>query len=563
MERARHDLFIAQGEIPVRKLGKKHYYLAASILLVVLLSESLYTISYNSPIFDETAHIGSGYYYWKTGNITLNREQPPLAKIVAGAPLALLDLKYPEGDWNNSKQLEFGRIFLYRTGNDLDSILFFSRLPIVALSLALGLVLFIFVSKIYGYKPAVFALFLYVFEATIISHGSLVTMDIALSLFMFLTMFALWVFAKDPNNTNAIFLAVCFALAQVSKFSALYLVPIILVLLLFFIHKRILGLNDVIRLILVTVIVSIFVINSFYLFQGTGKALTDNINKDRIEAHITNNPLKPLILAVANTPVPLPENYMLGLSDVILHDMSGSPAFFLGEYSRFGWWYYFPVLFMLKVSIFLMAFVFISIYFFNENGFEKNKDSRLAEYITIAFILMYFGINLFSHINIGIRHVLPIFPFVILFCSKSIKYANKNLIRLVVILAVFYALSSLLSAPHYITFFSEAVGGNEYMYAIDSNYDWGQDLKGLGSYMKANGITSVKLKYFGTAEPEYYGISYQQLECGKSDGIIAISANHLQELFASDRGCYKWLLDHEPIGRVGAIFIYDLRNLVQ
>ncbi len=537
-------------------LSKRHYYAIALVLLAFMFFNSLSAVTYYSTTFDETMHIGAAYYYWKTGNITLNREQPPLVKIIAGIPLAFLDLNYPEGDWSNKEQIEFGKLFLYHMGNDLDLILLFSRVAVVALSLLLGSALFLFVSKIYGYESGIFALFLYVFEANIIAHSSVVTTDIAVTLFIFLTIFALWHFVRLPTYWNALPVALFFAIAQVSKFTALYLVPIFLVMIIFFIFRKFLRFSDVLKLFAIIVIVSIFTINLFYLFQGTGKAFTENISADRIEKHIIDNPLSPLVLFAARMPIPLPENYMLGLSDAVLHDISGHSAFFLGEYSYYGWWYYFPVLFLLKVSIFLLIFIAISVYTFYRVGLEKKDDQKLAEYMAIIFVFLFFAISAFSDINIGIRHVLPVFPFILFLCSKSIKYIkNKTPIY---ILASLFALSSLFAAPHYISFFNEAIGNDGYLYALDSNYDWGQDLRGLSNYMKANGIESIKLKYFGTAEPDYYGIEYEQLECSAATGTIAISAQHLQEVSSGDRGCYGWLKSSVPIARIGSIFVYRL-----
>ncbi len=551
------------------KLRDKDYNKIAIILIAVFIVESLFAIMYNSPVYDETAHIGGAYHNWKTGNITLVREQPPLVKIVAGAPLVAMNLTYPKScvvsnvtfddDWTNPEQRSFGACFLYKMGNDLDNILLFSRLAIVSLSIILAVSLFLFTKRIYGPKAATFALFLYVFEANIIAHSSLVTMDLAVSLFMFLTITAMWNFLKSPTDRNAIVVGVFFALAQVSKFTGLYLVPIIFLFTLFFLYKKTIDVRDALKLIAVISIISLFAINLAYLFQGTGKALTDNISVDRIEPHVKNNPLKPVILLAAQTPVPLPENYLLGLSDVILHDLSGHPAFFLGEYSRTGWWYYFPVLFVLKVSVVLLAFAAVSAYTFKKRGFEKG-DARIAEFMAIAFIVIFFSINLFSHINIGIRHVLPILPFVFFLCSKPIKYASERILKLYVALAVLFALSSLLTAPHYIQFFTEPVGSNGYKYALDSNYDWGQDLKGLRDYMQKNDINSVGLKYFGVTDEavNYYGIDYSQLECNeKPSGMIAISAYYLMEAHPSAKDCYQWLQDYTPTARIGAIFVYN------
>lgn len=530
-----------------------HNHLIVAVLLAVLLIQGMGAAAYYSPTTDETAYIGGAYYHWKTGNFSMVREHPPLTRILAGAPLTLLNLNYPEGDWNNSQQAELGKQFLYESGNDLDTVLFFARLPTILLSVLLGFFLFLFAKTLYGYRAGVFALFLYVFESTVLGHSSLATTDLAPALFIFLSMFAFWHFVRNPRPRNALLFAAAFGLAQISKFTALYLIPITFVLALLFMHRKLLSLRNVALLGAATLVVSLLVINAAYLFQGTGKALTDSIRAERIEAH-ANGPLKPLILAVARTPLPLPEDYMIGFSSTVLHDLSGHSAFFLGQYSRTGWWYYFPVAFVLKVSVALLVFIMLAALAFRRHGFEKERS---AEYIAIAFVLMFFGISLFSHINIGIRHMLPTFPFIFLLCSKAVKYAKDA--RLFFALAALYALSTLIIAPHYLSHFTEPIGSNGYQYLADSNNDWGQDLKGLAQYLERNNISDIRLTYFGTAPPEYYGIRYTNLTCEPAAGIVAISTNYLQHVFESNRSCFSWLALHTPAGKAGySIFIYNI-----
>ncbi len=540
----------------------RNCYLIALFLLAIFLIESLYAITYYSPTFDETAYLGASYYYWKTGNITVVKEHPPLTRILAGAPLVLLNPDYPGGEWNNSQQMRLGETFLYEIGNDLDSILLVSRLTTVALSMILGFSLFFFAKNIYGIKAGVFALFLYAFEVTIIGQGSLATTDLAITLFMFLTMYAFWHFTKEPSYKNAFLASIFFALAQLSKFTGLYLVPILFVLLAFFLYKKSLQLRHAVMLIAVIAVTSVLIINMFYLFQGTGKALTDTISADRIEKYITDHPLKPIIMAVVKTPLPLPQYYVVGISDSIFHNISGHKTFFLGEYSQYGWWYYFPVVFLLKVSVFLLAFIAISSYVFYKKCFEKGHLAN-AEHIAIAFILMVFLLNTFSHINIGVRHVLPVFPFIIFLCAKSIKYIDN---RYIYVIAILYALSSIMAAPHYMSFFNEVVGSeNGYKYSADSNIDWGQDIKAAFIWLNESQIRSVSHRVQGEMSANYYaniyGINATQMNCTPVTGVVMISVAHYHDMhnIGGNYDCFDWVKGHELIKRIGnSIFIYRI-----
>ena len=156
-----------------------------------------------------------------------------------------------------------------------------------------------------------------------------------------------------------------------------------------------------------------------------------------------------------------------------------------------------------------------------------------------------------------------ILPLAFVFCGSLFKDGLDVSPRLKVLsgfLAAYLMISILSYHPHYIAYFNEFVGpDNGYKYLLDSNLDWGQDLKGLSLYMNENSIDNIKLSYFGTAMPEYYEINYEQLDCEPTTGMIAISASNLQGLPPSIRNCFVWLRAHEPIHKIGySIFIYNI-----
>jgi len=151
------------------------------------------------------------------------------------------------------------------------------------------------------------------------------------------------------------------------------------------------------------------------------------------------------------------------------------------------------------------------------------------------------------------------------------------------VLAAWYIYSSTAIFPHYLAYFNELAGGpdNGYKYLVDSNLDWGQDLKGLKRYMEAHGIERVWLSYFGTARPEYYGITYDYLpsyviwnpehvweEVFRFDtlpplrGTVAISATNLQGVYfpAGKTDYFAFYRRQTPIAKIGySIFIYRVQ----
>jgi hypothetical protein len=126
-------------------------------------------------------------------------------------------------------------------------------------------------------------------------------------------------------------------------------------------------------------------------------------------------------------------------------------------------------------------------------------------------------------------------------------------------MCLWYLVSALLISPYYISYFNEFIGGpkNGHKYLIDSDLDWGQDVKELRDYINQNNIKSIKMNVIGL--PDYYNIKYEKLECGPKEGLIVVSASRLHGFFMEDKECYLWLLNHKPIKKIGySIFIYNI-----
>ena len=188
---------------------------------------------------------------------------------------------------------------------------------------------------------------------------------------------------------------------------------------------------------------------------------------------------------------------------------------------------------------------------------------------------------LLGNLNIGIRHLLPIYPFAFLLLSfgakelyiKLGKGTKKIFVGLLAILGVWYAGSSLFAFPHYISYYNELAGGIEkgYTIAVDSNYDWGQDFYRLRDFVRKNNIDRISLDYFGGEDPEYWlGSKVTKLDPFQTPhptGWIAVSLNQLVggtarpvAGFDQPSGYYQWLVSHKPVAKAGtSIFIYHIQ----
>jgi hypothetical protein len=191
------------------------------------------------------------------------------------------------------------------------------------------------------------------------------------------------------------------------------------------------------------------------------------------------------------------------------------------------------------------------------------------QYLLYLPVVLFFLATFLSILNIGYRHILPVLPLILVSAGRVLAGRTKRWMRLaVVVLCIWHAASSLAIYPHYLAYFNESVGGadNGYRYLVDSNLDWGQDLKNLKAYMDENGLQRLHLAYFGSARTDYYGINALPLPLEKPadleqrpPAVYAISATYLQGGYLGDTQAFSWLRAYEPVDKIGySIFLYRL-----
>ncbi len=499
-----------------RFLADNERKIVAALLLLLFL-QAAYTAYAKSPTYDESHHSTAAHYYLKTGNYTFDVEHTPL-KTVAALPFLYRNLSTP-------------RCFMCvdSYGDQYENALFYSRIIIIAFSLLLGFFVYLWAKKLFGLEAGMLALFFYTFEPNIIAHSALFTSDLLATAFIFISSYYFWAFLSNSKWKNVLVFGLAFGLALISKFSALLLFPIYAAVFLIYAALRRERIAPFIPKFFAALVISLFTINASYLFSGTFTKLGDyNFN--------VLNTLKNEYTSWV--PVPLPRYYLEGMEVARWHSEGGHfgwYAFLMGEYSKMGWWYYFIVAFLIKtpVTTLLMLSLFLAVFF--ANRLYKNPSYYFLLVPIAAFVI---AISFFNHVNIGLRYILPVYPFIFVAIGSLYSFFSKSSFRMniLIFLLVFYLLSSLSIFPHYLAYFNELVGGpeNGHKYLIDSNLDWGQDDKLIEEYAKTHAI----IKNPG---------------CSPVKGLIAVNANSLRGIF-DDYGinCYRWLREnYEPVDYVG------------
>jgi len=181
---------------------------------------------------------------------------------------------------------------------------------------------------------------------------------------------------------------------------------------------------------------------------------------------------------------------------------------------------------------------------------------------------VYFALCMRSHVNLGVRHILPVYPFLFIALAAALtrKAWGK---RALGVLALVLAVESVAIYPHYLAFFNGFAGGpdNGPHYLVDSNLDWGQDLNNLKKYLAAHDMKRLCICYFGRARLQYYKIDYLYLpttaetaQREEMDCVAAISATQLEGAYVG-RDRFAWLRARQPMAKIGySIYLYDFRR---
>ena len=575
--------------------------------IFLFLTISLTSEREKNATLDECAHLPAGYTYVASGDFRLNTEHPPLIKVLSAIPLLFLKPKidFEDQTWKEGKQWDFGIKFLYEW-NDADRLLFWGRVPVILLSLIFGFCVCACARDFYGEKAGYVALALYFFNPDLLAHGQLVTTDLAAAGFLFVAVYTFYRALRRMTTWNILLACVAAGLALTSKFSGLFLFPMLVFVGGAFAYsptpvavslagksapQELLSRRGkfaaAAALIAATALVGVFMIWGAYKFRYTAseeRATSAKINFEDSRTIEWEKARKKLgrityLVQAAHDWQLVPEAYLYGFYHVL--DQSRSrPNFLLGRYSDSGWRYYFLATFLVKTPIPLILLIVLGGVLIPRYG-----AGMAAEAMLLLPAGLYWAVALTSHINIGHRHLLPIYPFLIVFASKVARTFDSPRPRLLAVacalLIGWNVLETASIYPHFLAYFNQIAGGPSggYRWLVDSNLDWGQDLKGLAKYRREHPDEPFYLSYFGNTRPQYYGIKAQflpgfSLEEQKSDvgfdqvpsgAIVAVSVTNLQCVITKDDdvpGVEQFmsrLRSLQPIAEIGySIKVYRL-----
>jgi predicted membrane-bound dolichyl-phosphate-mannose-protein mannosyltransferase len=512
---------------------------------------------------DEVIHIFSGYTYLTQGDFRLNAEHPPLLKELAALPLLFIHPKLPLSPaWNRAESyyadpandtLAMARRFLFTSGNDATRMVFWTRLPFILLTLVLGICAYLWAGRLYNARAGLFAAFLVLLCPTVLAHGHLVTTDLGLTVFMFLSVYFWCNYLVQPGIRKLALAGLFSGIAFASKYTALFLLPMLMLLVLiklFAFDKSLRPFKTYLLGFIAILIMGFLIVWASYRFS---LATPPPIPSTGLAWGVYRPPAFLGTVFHSFQPVFFPAPYFKGLFMLTSHALTSQKALLFGQISDQGWWYYFPVAIFYKTPVPFFIFLLLAAIY------HCRAHSRFSfeELTLVAAPLMYLGLSMFSKVNIGVRHVLPIFPFLCVFAAQAADLLNRAsrpastgprrrqpaqrtvippiLLTVVLsLLSIWYLMAIPISRGNYLAYFNEFAGGPNggYRYLGDSNLDWGQDIFRIKNYMDTQGLRQAYFIYpwDGTEGLQFYGLTVMPFPPANApiQGCVIASATYLQ-----------------------------------
>jgi len=478
------------------------------LLLLVLEGQLLYSVRQESLTWDEGDHIFAGYMSLKHGDFGLNPEHPPLVKMVAAIPLQSMNLREPQlqNRYFKTEAYLSGRDLIF--ANDFEAITFRARMFASIFALMVALLAFLTAREMFGTGAGFITLLLLVFEPNFLAHGAIVATDIGAACCLLASIYAFYRYVKSPSWGRVAVLGLAAGIYFITKHSAV-LLPAMLVLLAIteLLRRRQVAdetrLHQAIRLagaFIIAGVITVAIIWVGYGLRFSARPAGQQINPP-LEATLGNlSPVEGKAITLMARWKLLPESWLYGLADV-RSVANVWPSYMFGKVYAHGVWFYFPVAFVIKATLTTLIFLPLIIYAIASG---KLRGWREILFLTVPPGL-YLLISMTSKLNIGIRHILLVFVFLLVLAGGaawSLISKDRRWTWAIAILVLFHIISSLRAFPtSYMAYANELWGGpaNVHKYLTDSTTDWGQQLKAVKRYVDERGIKQCWFAY--TVEP--------------------------------------------------------------
>lgn len=450
---------------------RKHDWIFSAFSAILFATLSTLAALQLSGTCDELAvHIPSGWLYLTTGVYNGGIGNFPLGQLIIASAAKLLNLPY--------------EIFS-------ESFIFWFRLPIIAIGTLTCIVLYYFAKSFGGVWAGFFSALFFASAPTILAHYSLATLDPLLTSFALFFFYSMNHWIGRPGKNSLLLHAVALGLVLCIKVQGVFLLPVSFFSVWIFRKKLFESRSDVLFSVIFLLGIPLLMLHLMY--YGTSSI---------------------------SFPWIIPGEYYDAISDKFTQNSEGHFAYLLGEYSKSGWWYYFPVLIALKTSPVLLVLAALALI--------KTRAKTIVLFVLFP-ICLFLAMAMMSNLNFGIRHVLPIYPFLCILagCGIMTLKNSRTWFRMAVLATCFSVLPAFMLFPDYLSYFNRCAGGARHGHkiAVDSNYDWGQNDLRLLRFLENS------TNHYLVNPPSYLPVS----------GRVLLNANAYYGVLNGGTNAYRWL----------------------
>ena len=493
--------------------GLRHELRWAILLLALHAGLALWGAVRNSVTFDENFHLPSGVLIARHGELRVSAVNPPLVKALCGWAALAAGARIPTAEaMGDGEQGRVGEAFMRANADRYHRVFVAARTVVIGLSLLLGLVVWRWARRRFGPRGGLLALAFYAFAPEALAHAGVVTLDLATALGFAASAYAFWGFARSGRWTWWLGLVAAVGGTFLVRFSAVLLAPTLFLMAAVATARGVRRPRRMWVGLAMLPVTTLAILTVGYVGGTSLQPLSERAFESR--------PFRAIQQRLPGLRVPVPDVYLSGFDRQMVESGAGqTPTYLFGRKRDDSPWYYFPVALAVKWPLGFLVALLVRAWT------VARRRPRRRDLADEAFVLIpaaiYLAVGMFvANLCIGIRYVLPILPFLCVWCGGLLDRRAPPAPRraparprrpiLAVGLAALVAVETALAAPWYLSFFNLAAGGpgNGDRIVNDSNVDWGQGLIALREELARRGIRRIHLVYHGTVDPAIYGIDY-------------------------------------------------------
>lgn len=504
----------AQATGALRKYARWEWLIPA-VFCALMFGQLLLSSRQLSQTADEATHLYSGYRYLKCGDLTVSPEHPPLAKVVAAAPLLAMGFAVDCAPFKgeNVQQAFAGLNWLY--SQNWPVALARARIAVSFFAVGLCLLVWIAARRMFGFATALVASLLLVFEPNVLAYGSLVMTDVPVTCMMLFAVFAFYLWIRERKASFLLLTALATGLALLTKHSGVVVLPILGALAVIDAfcesdgqpnaHRpkwRLAFLNLLAVALICALAVGIVWVGYGMRFAATSSTF-QALEPARPAASVTER----VRLELERHHL-LPQAYLEGFASALALSDQSSVAFVAGKVYLHAPWFSTPYNFLIRNTAAMLAMIVAAAF-----GLAMTFRQRRREYLFVLVpAAVYLAVCIHASSNVSVRYLLPLFPFLLIAVAagcveltRHVRWANYLLPCLIVL----HAASSLHAYPNYLSYANDLWGGPTQAHKYESWLDLGQAYPEARAYLQQHTPQNCWLITGWHWDPALYGVPCQ------------------------------------------------------